>query len=119
MTSGKIKVAVSWAAACGGCDVSLLDIEERILDLTAIADIVYWPVAMDFKVGDFTALPDESVDFGLYNGAVRTDEHADMAQAFRDKCKVLVAYGSCACFGGIPGLGNLSGREEIFDIRCW
>ena len=112
----KIKIAVSWAAACGGCDVSLLDIEERILDLTGIADIVFWPVAMDFKREDFLALEPGSVDIGLFNGAIRTSEQAEDALAFRERCKVLVAYGSCACFGGIPGLANLADKEQIFDV---
>ncbi len=112
----KIKIAVSWAAACGGCDVSLLDIEERLLDLVAIADIVYWPVAMDFKREQFAALADQSVDIGLFNGAVRTSEQAEDAELFRNKCKLLVAYGSCACFGGIPGLANLADAEAIFGV---
>jgi F420-non-reducing hydrogenase small subunit len=111
----KLKVAVNWAAACGGCDVSLLDIEEPLLELTGIADIVYWPVAMDFKKSDFLALPEGNVDFGLFNGAVRTSDHLEFAQAFRSRCKILVAYGSCACFGGIPGLANLHDRESIFE----
>jgi F420-non-reducing hydrogenase small subunit len=112
----KIKIAVNWAASCGGCDVSLLDIETKLLDVAAVADIVYWPVAMDFKLRDVQALPDGSVDFGLYNGAVRTGEHMETAHLFRAKCKVLVAYGSCACFGGIPGLANLASKEEIFRV---
>lgn len=112
----KLKIAVNWASSCGGCDVSLLDIEERLLDLTALADIVYWPVAMDFKKKDFLALPDRGVDFGLFNGAIRASDHAEMARAFRDKCKVLVAYGSCACFGGVCGLANLSSREQLFEV---
>jgi len=111
----KLKIAVNWAASCGGCDVSLLDIEEPLLELAAIADIVYWPVAMDFKKKDFLALPDHSVDFGLFNGAVRTSDHQELALAFRSRCKALVAYGSCACFGGIPGLANLHDRDTIFD----
>ena len=111
-----IKIAVNWAASCGGCDVSLLDTEEHLLELAKIADIVYWPVAMDFKSADFLSLPDKSVDFGLFNGAVRTSEHREMAQAFRSRCEVLVAFGSCACFGGIPGLANFSNREEIFEV---
>jgi len=112
----KIQMAVSWAAACGGCDVSVLDTEEHVLELAAIADIVYWPVAMDFKRDHLLALPDHSIDIGLFNGAVRTSEQAEDARMFRDKCKVLVAYGSCACFGGIPGLGNLSERDELLDV---
>jgi len=112
----KIKMAVNWAGSCGGCDVSLLDIETKLLDVAAVADIVYWPVAMDFKLSDLQGLPNGSVDFGLYNGAVRTSEHLEAAHIFREKCKVLVAYGSCACFGGIPGLANLASKQEIFQV---
>lgn len=111
----KIKIAKFWAASCGGCDVSLLDTEEKVLDLAAIAEIVYWPVAMDFKWDDLKNLPDQSVDIGLFNGAVRTSEQAEGAEVMRAKCKVLAAYGSCACFGGIPGLANLFQREEILE----
>ena len=112
----KIKAAVYWSASCGGCDVSILDTEEKVLELAKIADIVYWPVAFDFKFDDFVALPDGSVDIGIFNGAIRTSEQLEQAEIFRQKCKVLVGYGSCACFGGIPGLANLANREEIFDV---
>jgi len=111
----KPMMAVNWAASCGGCDVSLLDIEEPLLDLAGSVEIVYWPVAMDFKREDFLALADASVDFGIFNGAVRTSDHEEFARIFRAKCKVLVAYGSCACYGGIPGLANLHDKKSIFD----
>jgi len=111
----KIKIAINWAAACGGCDVSLLDIEENILGVVDLADVVFWPVAMDFKREDLKARPDASVDIGLFNGAVRTTEQAEDARLLRAKCKVLIAYGSCACFGGIPGLANVSDRQGIFE----
>ena len=113
--TAKVKIAVSWAAACGGCDVSLLDIEEHLLALAEKADIVYWPVAMDFKREHLEALPDGSVDVGLFNGAIRTDEQAADARLFRRKCRVLVAYGACAHLGGIPGLGNLAPRDAILE----
>jgi len=112
----KMKMAVYWSASCGGCDVSILDTESKVLDLVALADIVYWPVAMDFKFDEFEALDSQSVDIGLFNGAVRTSEQLEQAKIFREKCKVLVAYGSCACLGGIPGLANLANRSEIFDV---
>ncbi|MGM0424489.1 MAG: oxidoreductase [Thermodesulfobacteriota bacterium] len=109
----KIKIAMNWAGACGGCDVSLLDLEQGFLDLAEIADIVYWPVALDFKRKDLQAMPDNSLDIGLFNGVLRTSEQEEDALLMRSKCKVLIAYGSCSCFGGIPGLANLSGKEEI------
>lgn len=114
--AGKVKVAMSWAAACGGCDVSLLDIEEKLLDVAAIAEFVFWPVAMDFKRDAFAALPAKSVDVGMFNGAIRTSEQREDAEMFREKCKLVVAYGTCASFGGIPGLGNLCTHESILDV---
>ncbi|KPA13762.1 NADH ubiquinone oxidoreductase 20 kDa subunit [Candidatus Magnetomorum sp. HK-1] len=111
----KIKIAINWASACGGCDVSLLDIEEKIFDIVSIADIVFWPVAMDFKRKDLMDAPNKSIDIGLFNGAIRSTEQAEDAEILREKCKVLIAYGSCACFGGIPGLANVSNKEEIFQ----
>jgi F420-non-reducing hydrogenase small subunit len=116
MADEKIKVAVSWAAACGGCDVSLLDLEEKVLELAEIADFVFWPVAMDFKRDQLAALPDGSVDIGIFNGAIRTTEQKEDAELFRRKCRLLVAYGSCATFGGIPGLGNLAKREALLEV---
>ncbi len=109
----KVKLAVNWAAACGGCDVSILDLEQMVLELSALADFVFWPVAMDFKRDHFRAMPAGSVDVGIFNGAVRTEEQEEDALLMREKCKVLVAMGACACFGGIPGLGNVADREAI------
>ena len=110
----KLKLASYWAAACGGCDVAILDIHEKILDLAAAADIVFWPIALDFKYADVEAMPDGNIDVTLFHGAVRNTENEHLAKLLRAKSKVLVAFGSCAHTGGIPGLANLFTREEIF-----
>jgi F420-non-reducing hydrogenase small subunit len=110
----KLKLASYWAAACGGCDVAILDIHEKILDLAAAADIVLWPIATDFKYADVEAMPDGNIDVTLFHGAVRNSENEHLAHLLRAKSKVLVAFGSCAHIGGIPGLANLFTREEIF-----
>jgi F420-non-reducing hydrogenase small subunit len=98
----KLKLASYWAAACGGCDVAILDIHEKILDLAAAADIVFWPIATDFKYSDVEAMPDEYIDVTLFHGAVRNSENEHLARLLRAKSKVLVAFGSCAHIGGIP-----------------
>jgi F420-non-reducing hydrogenase small subunit len=110
----KLKLASYWAAACGGCDVAILDVHEKILDIAAAADIVFWPIATDFKYSDVEAMPDENIDVTLFHGAVRNSENEHLARLLRAKSKVLVAFGSCAHMGGIPGLANLFTREEIF-----
>jgi F420-non-reducing hydrogenase small subunit len=111
----KVKLAINWAGACGGCDVAVLDIEEKILDVAAIADILYWPVAMDFKREDLKAVPDQSIDVCLFNGMIRNSEHREDALILRQKSKVMIAFGSCACFGGIPGMANVTDRDGIFE----
>jgi F420-non-reducing hydrogenase small subunit len=111
----KLTVAMNWAGACGGCDVSILDLAERFLELAEAADVVFWPVAMDFKREDLEAREDGSVDLGIFNGVVRTDEHAEDARLLRAKCRYVIAYGACAAFGGVPGLANTATREEILD----
>jgi len=101
----KIELAFYWAATCGGCDVATLDIGEKILDVVDIADIVLWPVAMDFKYRDVEKMEPKSIDLCLCNGAVRSPEHEEIAKMLREKSKVMVAFGSCACFAGYRGLG--------------
>jgi F420-non-reducing hydrogenase small subunit len=109
----KPKVAFYWCASCGGCEETVLDLDERVLDVVAAVDIVFWPVALDFKRHDVEAMPDGSILAAFVNGAVRTTEQEEMAHLLRRKAKVLVALGSCAQLGGIPGLANLSSRESI------
>jgi len=108
-----MKLIVNWAASCGGCDVSLLDCGIDLLNFVEKAEILYWPVALDFKREDLRKIEDKSVDFGIINGAIRTSEQEEEAKIIREKCKSLIAYGSCACFGGIPGLANQFDRDSI------
>jgi F420-non-reducing hydrogenase small subunit len=111
----KGKLALYWAASCGGCEIAVLAINEKILDVAALFDIVFWPVAVDAKVRDVEKMPDGSIDVCLFNGGIRTSEQEYMAQLLRKKAKVLVAFGSCAHEGCIPGLANLNSRRRIFQ----
>jgi len=111
----KLKIAFYWAASCGGCEIAVLDINEKILDVIQLADIVFWPVAMDVKYRDVENMPDSHIDVCFFNGSVRSEEQEHMAKLLRQKSKVLVAFGSCAQEGCIPGLANLHNRKEIFE----
>jgi F420-non-reducing hydrogenase small subunit len=111
----KINLAVYWGAACGGCCVSVLDVHESLFTVTDHAELVFWPIALDFKYKDVEAMPDGHIDVTLFNGAIRNSENEHMAKLLRQKTKILVAYGSCAHMGGIPGLANLSDKEGIFN----
>lgn len=109
----KPKVAFYWCASCGGCEETVVDLEEKILDVVAAVDIVYWPVALDFKRRDVEAMPDGSIVATFLNGAIRTTEQEEMAHLLRRKSQLLFAFGSCSHLGGIPGLANLWDRESI------
>jgi F420-non-reducing hydrogenase small subunit len=111
----KLKLALYWASSCGGCEIAQLQIGDKILKLAEVADIVFWPVAIDVKYKDVEAMPAKSIDVCLFNGAIRTSEQEHMAKMLRDKSKVLIAYGACAYGGGIPGLGNMFNRALIFE----
>lgn len=109
----KIKMAVYWGAACGGCCVSVLDVHEALFTVIDAADLVFWPIALDTKYADVDAMEDGAIDLCLFNGAVRNSENEHMAHVLRKKSKILVAYGSCAHMGGIPGLANFSNKEDL------
>ncbi len=111
----KLKFAFYWAASCGGCEIAVLDINEKILDVVANADILFWPVAIDTKYKDVEAMPDNTIDVCFFNGAIRTGEQEHLAKLLRKKSKVLVAFGSCACDGCVIGLGNLWDKKTIFE----
>jgi len=114
--SDKGKLALYWAASCGGCEIAVLGIDDKILKVAEAFDIVFWPCAVDGKVRSIEKMPDKGIDLCLFNGAIRTSEQEYMARLLRQKSKVLVAFGSCAHEGCIPGLGNVANREEIFQI---
>jgi F420-non-reducing hydrogenase small subunit len=115
----KGKLAIYWAASCGGCEISILAINEKILDVAAAFDIVFCPCIMDTKARDVEKMPDGTIDVCLFNGGIRTSEQEYMARLLRQKSKVLVAFGSCAQEGCIPGLANVTDRAEIFDaVYC-
>lgn len=111
----KPKLALYWAASCGGCEIAVVELGEHILDVAEAFDIVFWPVAVDTKYKDVEAMADGAIDLCLFNGAIRTSENERLAHLLREKSKVLVAFGSCANEGCIPGLANLTTREAIFQ----
>jgi F420-non-reducing hydrogenase small subunit len=81
----------------------------------AAVDIVFWPCAMDFKYSDVEALKDGELAVSFVNGAVRTSEQEHIARLLRKKTAAVIAFGSCACMGGIPALANLTSKKEILS----
>jgi len=111
----KPKVAFYWCASCGGCEETVVDLNEDLLKVANAVDIVLWPVALDFKRKDVEALSDGEIAVSFINGAVRLEEQEEMVNLLRTKSGLVVAFGACAHLGGIPGLGNFWTRDTIFQ----
>jgi F420-non-reducing hydrogenase small subunit len=91
----------------------VVDLAEDILMVLDAVEIVFWPVALDFKKHHVEAMPDNLITATLINGSIRTSEQEEMVRLLRRKSQVLIAYGACAHNGGIPSLANQFPRERI------
>ncbi|UCC94354.1 MAG: oxidoreductase [Candidatus Omnitrophota bacterium] len=109
----KPKVALYWCSSCGGCEESVVDLAQDILPVTSAVDIIFWPVAMDFKYSDIEVLQDGEIAATLINGAIRMDEQEHIAKLLRKKSQLIIAHGSCAHLGGVVGLANFYKREDV------
>jgi len=104
---GKPKIATVWLEGCSGCHMSFLDLDETLVDILSKVALRDTPIT-DFKDFDF---PD--VDVGIIEGAIANEEQLEIARTLREHCKVLVAWGDCAVFGGINTLRNTLSKETI------
>jgi NAD-reducing hydrogenase small subunit len=126
----KITVATTWLDGCSGCHMSLLDIDERLIELAQRVDVVYSPLV------DGKHLP-ETVDVGIIEGSVSNEEDLVKAREFRQHCKFLISLGDCAVNGNVPAMRNLFPLDSVYDraykenvqlnpsapttvcLRCW
>jgi len=114
-----IKVAEEWLNICGGCEVTILDIGEPLLDLLPELDFVHIPVLMDHKYYGQTGAGQEleipAADVGIISGGVRNEKEKHVAEQMRKQCQTLIALGSCACYGGIPALANMFPLQDLYN----
>jgi len=105
-TDKKIRLATAWLGGCSGCHMSFLDLNEKLLDLFAAADLVYSPIA------DIKKFP-ENVDVTLVEGAVANLDHLELAQQIRANSKIVVSFGDCAVTGNVTSLRNRLGVDDL------
>lgn len=115
-----VRVAEEWLGICAGCEISILDIGDGLLDLLPSLEFVHIPVLADHKYfgqkgerHDGFEIP--PADVGIISGCIRNDENKAIALEMRKSCKTLISLGSCAAFGGIPALANLGTREDLLE----
>lgn len=100
----KARIATAWLGGCSGCHMSVLDLDERLVELAPAIEIVYGPLV------DAKEYP-EDVDVALIEGAVAADEHQHLLKQIRERTKIVVALGDCAVTSNVPGMRNLVGKE--------
>lgn len=114
-----VKVAEEWLNICGGCEVAILDLGEKLLDLLPSLEFVHMPVLMDHKyfgqTGEKSELEIPEADVGMISGGIRNEKERHVSEEMRKKCKTLIALGSCACYGGIPALANMYSVDDLLE----
>ena len=104
----KAKVGTMWLGGCSGCHLSIADFHESLLDVLELAQFEFSPVLCDTKYDEVPEL-----DVLIVEGGIRNEENRELAEMLREKAGLVIAYGTCAAYGGIPGLGNLHTVEEL------
>lgn len=112
-----VKVAFMQSSDCWGCHQSLLNAHLGLLDILPALDIVYWPTVVDFKLDSLKARPDGDVLVGFVEGSMRTNADIENAKLMRAKCQLIVAFGSCACYGNVHGLANQWDIQEAINRK--
>lgn len=112
-----MKVAFLQAGSCWGCHQSLLNSHLSLISILPDLEIVYWAAIMDFKLADFRKRLDQSVDVGFIEGFVRTEADKDNIILWRQKCKIIIAFGACACMGSVGGLANMYPIDELLSRK--
>ena len=107
-----VKVAFMQLSDCWGCPQSLLNAHLGLLPVLPALEIVYWPAVVDFKHDSLKAREDGSILVGFVEGSIRTNEDYDNAQLMRKKCALIIAFGSCSCYGNVHGLANQWSKDE-------
>lgn len=101
----KVKIATDWLAGCAGCHMSLLDLDEELVEILGAVELTSSPVT------DLKHPPECTV--GIVEGAVANTANVEVLKEMREKCQILMALGDCACFGGVPTMRNFAPKEEV------
>lgn len=106
--AGKARVAVEWLSGCSGCELGIVDLHEKLLDVLEEVELVRIPILMDTK----EYVP---ADIGIVTGSIRTDHDVHAAHAMRQACKAIVAFGTCPVYGGPHSSAYPHSTQELLD----
>ena len=108
-----VKVAFWQNSDCWGCHQSLLNVHLGLLPVLPALEIVYWPAVVDFKYNSLENREDGEILVGFVEGSLRTNEDIEATKLMRQKCQLIIAFGSCSCYGNVHGLANQWNKENL------
>jgi len=106
MSAAKVRLATIWLDGCSGCHMSLLDTDQRLIEIAPLIDLVYGPLV------DLKEFP-ENVDVTLVEGAVSSEEDLHKIRQVRARTRLLVSLGDCAVNGNVPAMRNKFGAQAV------
>src|SRR5208337_3870501 len=114
-----VKVVEDWLNACSGCEISILNIGDPLLDILPALEFVHITALVDHKffgqLGDGVTMDIPEAVVGIVSGGVRNEEQKHELEEIRKKVKFLISLGSCACHGGVPAQANMWKNDEVFE----
>ena len=104
----KARIATVWLDGCSGCHMSLLDMDQRLLELADRIELVYSPLV------DTKQFP-ENVDVTLVEGSISNEENLEQIRRIRERTKILVSLGDCAVTGNVPSMRNAFSKDQVLQ----
>ena len=95
----RARLATVWLDGCSGCHMSLLDMDEAILNIAKRAEVVYGPLV------DAQEFP-KAVDVAVIEGAISSQEDLEKVRTIRQRSKLVVSLGDCAVTGNVSAMRN-------------
>lgn len=109
MSAPKPRLAVWKFASCDGCQLTLLDCEDELLEVAEALELAYFLEASSATVqGPY--------DLSLVEGSITTPDDAERIRAVRAASRRLVTIGACATAGGIQALRNFADVRELAAV---
>lgn len=106
--TAKPKLSVEWLSVCSGCEFGIVDLHEKFFSLLEYVDLVRMPILMDTKAY-------VEADIGIITGSIRTDHDIESAKNMRKACNSIIAFGTCAVYGGPQGAAYAHSNAELLD----
>ena len=106
MSDQKAVVSIEWLSGCSGCEVSIVDLHEKLLTVLEEITLARMPILMDTR--EYI-----KADIGIITGSVRTSHDVEAAKRMRQQCTTIIAFGTCGVFGGPHGAAYSHTNQEL------